>query len=177
MNTKTKKKIKLSLLIVFVISLIGGSVLYIKLNNKKSIDVAKINYSDINKESVSINEELTNTEEYIDKHEDLTNINECTEEFMNNYFEKIAELNKNGNKDNILLVGSKEKIEETFGATEIVECPNNQYILQYNSGEEKNRAYEELKKLDNIIVEKNKTRTITGYNSWGIEKTGLDYAT
>ena len=59
----------------------------------------------------------------------------------------------------------------------MVEAPNNQYILQYDSKDEKNKALEELKKDENIIAEENIVYTFEEYNSWGVEKTGLDYAT
>lgn len=56
---------------------------------------------------------------------------------MENYFKRTEELNEKNNKENMLIVTSKNKIENVYGATDIVEAPNNQYILQYSSEDKK----------------------------------------
>ena len=149
-----KKKTKL--LVLFVLfAIIGTSIIFfMKINRKEG---SNNNYASVN--------------------EELININECTEEFMNNYFEKTKELNEKNNKENRVIVTSKNKMKNVYGATDVVEAPNNQYILQYNSEDEKNKALEELKKDEDIIAEENIVYTFEEYNSWGVEKTGLDYAT
>lgn len=100
------------------------------------------------------------------------------DEFMKNYFEEMKTINSNEEKDNMLIVISSSKIANTYGAKKIIEAPNNQYILQYSNKNEKENALKELRKDNSITVEENITRKITGtnYKSWGIEKTGLDYA-
>lgn len=107
------------------------------------------------------------------------NISYLSDEFVNKYFKEISENNSNEDKDNMLIVISKSKIKNSYGAKNIIEAPNNQYILQYDSDEEKKSALEQLKK-DNQIesVEENGVYTTetTNYNSWGIEKMALDSA-
>lgn len=66
------------------------------------------------------------------------NISELPEEFIVKYFEDLKNSNTDEEKDNMLIVISKNKIEDSYGATKIIESPNNQYILQYKSKEEKN---------------------------------------
>ena len=169
-----KKNMKKILIFIFIM-LISISGIYIisqkiKEENNQVEDLTKVG------ENNQV-ENLTNIGEK-NQQEEFVNIAECSEEFMEEYFEKSKELKEKNNKDNILIVTSKEKIENTFGASDIIEAPNNQYILQYDSEEEKNIALDEFKKLDDTVkVEKNTTYTIADYNSWGIEKTGLDYAT
>lgn len=105
-------------------------------------------------------------------------IEEYSEEFVDNYIEGTKEIIKNDKLDNILIVGSDNKITDSYGASKIVEAPNNQYFLQYDNVEEKNNALEKLKKNNEInYVEKNITYKIESYNSWGIIKMGLDNAT
>lgn len=121
-------------------------------------------------------ENLSNTDEKIQQ--DLINVSECSEDFMENYFEENKKLNEENNKENVLIVTSKSEIKDSFGASNIIEAPNNQYILQYDSEEEKQQAFKELNKLDSTVtVEENILRTVAEYNSWGIEKINLDYAT
>ena len=56
----------------------------------------------------SINKEtkVANKEEIINQ-EDLININDCSEQFMEEYFEENKKIN---NKDNVLIVTSRENI-------------------------------------------------------------------
>lgn len=109
---------------------------------------------------------------------DLINLTDLSEEFIENYFEKSKIIDKQDNKENILILTSKEKIKNNYGATEIIEAPNNQYILQYNNENDKNKALTNFNKNDDIVsVEENMIQEVvsTDYNSWGIEEMGLDY--
>jgi len=112
---------------------------------------------------------------------DLINISELSKEFMDNYFEEMKKVEID-NKENMLIVTSKKKIENDFGATNIIEGPNNQYFILFDSKSEKERALVNLKKNSDIIsVEKNNVYKFTEtdsnktYNSWGIKKSGFDY--
>ena len=86
----------------------------------------------------------------------LINISELSEKFMNDYFKEISEI-KEDDKDNILIVTSKEKLKKTYGAKKVIEAPNNQYFIQYNSKEEMDKAHEQFTinnpsiKIDNNI--------------------------
>ena len=111
---------------------------------------------------------------------DLINISELSDEFMNNYYEGVKAINESGNEDNVLLVISEDKIEDSYGASSILEAPNNLYILEYSSESKKENAYSKLKEDKSLIsVEKNDYSKISvgNYNSWGIEAMSLDYAT
>ena len=110
---------------------------------------------------------------------DLINISELSEGFMEDYFGEIAKYQTNEDKENMLIAIANDKIQNTYGAKKIIETPNNQYILLYNSEEEKSLALEKLKENSNILsIEENETYTTeeVNYNSWGIEKMSLDYA-
>lgn len=111
------------------------------------------------------------------KNNDLININELSDKFMDDYFEGYAKLQEKDNKENILIVTSIKKPKDTYGATDIVEAPNHQFLLQYENEEEKNTALEKFKQDDRIeFVSENIMYQIADYNSWGISKMGLDYA-
>ena len=103
----------------------------------------------------------------------ITNIDELSEEFMNNYFEEYTEMRNDETSDpeNMLVVVSIEEPEH-YGAKKVVEAPNHTYFLQYNSEEEKNNALYELNQNNVISVEEN-DYIIPTYNSWGIERAGL----
>ncbi|MBQ6323563.1 MAG: leucine-rich repeat protein, partial [Bacilli bacterium] len=112
------------------------------------------------------------------KKDKIINIYELSEEFMDNYFEESSNI-KSEDKSNMLIVTSLNGIKEDYGATNIIESPNNQYILQYASDEEKNKALNKLKNNGDILaVEENILYTVneTEYNSWGINKMVLDNA-
>lgn len=114
-----------------------------------------------------------------DNNDTLINISELSEEFMNNYFEENNEI-ETEEKRNTLIITSNKNIEETYGATKVIEAPNNQYILQYENEEDKNKALSEF--VDDISIvsaEENGFYTIeeTTYNSWGVESMSLDYVT
>lgn len=112
---------------------------------------------------------------------DLINLSSLSDEFMNNYLENVQNI-KAEDKDNILIITSKRKVSETYGAFNIIEAPNNQYILQYDSEVKKNDALKKFKKNKNIIsVDENTVftpdTTITdSYNSWGMVQLGYDKA-
>ena len=103
----------------------------------------------------------------------ITNIDELSEEFMNNYFEEYAEMRNDETSDpeNMLIVVSMEE-PENYGAKKVVEAPNHTYFLQYNSEEEKDNAFNELND-DNVISVEENDYILPAYNSWGIEKAGL----
>ena len=109
--------------------------------------------------------------------DDLDNISELPEEFMENYLESFAEIGQTAEVENTLIVTSTEKIENTFGAAEMIEAPNNQYFLYYNSLAEKESAMDALEKETGVLyVEEDSIRELTEYNSWGVEAMGLDQA-
>ncbi len=109
---------------------------------------------------------------------DLININELSAEFMDNYFAEISEINNSENPDNILIVISKDDINNLDGVKNIVKGPNNQYFIEYNSEEDKENGIKILNKNKDILsVEENSILTLdASYNSWGITKTKLDNA-
>lgn len=114
--------------------------------------------------------------------DDLININELPQEFMDNYFEEVSESNSKEEKENMLIITSKSKLKDTYGATKIIEAPNNQYFLQYNSKEEKEAAFEKFNNENSSIdVSENNyyefyedTVLVSSYNSWGVEAMGMD---
>lgn len=111
--------------------------------------------------------------------DNLINISYLSEEYMTNYFNEISNVASDEEKENMLIVISDSKIKDSYGAKNVIEAPNHQYILQYSSEEEKNKALEKLESDKSIAsVEKNEVRQIeeVTYNSWGINKMSLDYA-
>lgn len=111
--------------------------------------------------------------------DDYINISELSDEFINEYFEEISNADSDEEKENMLIVISDSTIKDSYGAKNVIEAPNHQYILQYDSVEEKQAALEELKHDKRIeSVEENEVRQIeeVTYNSWGINKMSLDYA-
>jgi len=111
---------------------------------------------------------------------DLINISKLSDKFMNNYYDEMQKIDNN-NKDNMLIVTSKKKLVNDFGATSIIEGPNNQYFLLFENGSDKEKAYLRLKKNEDVInVDKNNVYKFSEvksskYNSWGVEKSGFDY--
>ncbi len=110
------------------------------------------------------------------------NIKQLPDSFMKQYLSDYAELSSN-NKQNILIVASLKPLENTYGAKNIIKAANNQYFLEFASSEEKDFAYEQISHNPELTVSKNTIRTFTEedensglYNSWGIEKMGLDHA-
>ena len=117
----------------------------------------------------------TKTNKYI-------NINQLSSAYVEKYFEEYEKLGEQDKKSNILIITTKEELDDTYGATEVIEAPNNQYFLQYDSEEEKEKALkkfnDEESKIDvseNIIREITEdTVLVSGYNSWGVEAMGID---
>ena len=106
----------------------------------------------------------------------LININSCTETFMTNYFEEMSKI-EDEDKENILIVTSKNKIIDTYGASKVIPAPNNQYFLVYETKEGKDLAFKNMKKLKGIVsVEENIIYKTSAYNSWGVSATGMDAA-
>jgi len=169
-HTRKNKKI----FIILAIIIITGAIGYILLQKDKPTKPV-VNISEVSKETAKEYSVLIENKEP----QVFNNIAEYSEEFMEEYFEQSKEINTKNNNENILIVTSKEKVENTYGASSIVEAPNNQYILQYNSEKEKNKALEKLGKSEDILyVEENYIYTLyeSDYNSWGIQKMGLDVA-
>ena len=113
------------------------------------------------------------------KKDDRFNISNLSDEFIEEYFEGISEADSDEEKENMLIVISDHKIKDAYGAKNIIEAPNHQYILQYSSEEEKKSALKQLKQDKRIeSVESNDIYTTEegNYNSWGIEKMALDHA-
>ena len=144
------KKSKWLLCVILFISIIMSGTFIIKFSSKKEI-----------------------------KYDDLINISELSDEFMQDYFEGVEKLQKNSNQENILIVTSLNGIADSFGATDVVAAPNNQYFLQYANEKGKEEALQKFNDSKEILyVGENIIYTAyeAGYNSWGIEKMGLDKA-
>jgi len=116
------------------------------------------------------------------KNNSLVNINQLTPEYVEKYFDEYKKLSEQNEKSNILIITTKEQLDDTYGATKVVEAPNNQYFLQYETEEEKERALKSLNTEDsNVDVSENLVREISedivlvsNYNSWGVEAMGID---
>lgn len=124
-----------------------------------------------------------------EKVKELINISDLSDEFMENYFDDYAKMAKEDNLENVLIVISENGIKNSYGATDIVNAPNNQYFLQYETEKDRKDALKKLKKENRYAsVEENNVMEFTEeepiadnesssqYNSWGIEAMGLDYA-
>lgn len=110
------------------------------------------------------------------------NISSLPEYMMEDYFDSFSEMAKTDNKENILIITSKVPLEETYGATSVIEAPNHQFFLQYENEEDRKHALN-MFEASNIKVSENKTYKFTNvdpeekaYNSWGIKAMGLDKA-
>ena len=121
------------------------------------------------------------------------NISSLSDEFMNEYFSSYAEMAKLENKENILIVTSMHPIGDTFGATHVVEAPNHQYFLYYDSKSKKESALTKFSDDNTLKVQENMTYELTkddgdgagsimtlgngnsSFDSWGVEAMGLDY--
>lgn len=109
---------------------------------------------------------------------DLINISYLSEDFMDDYFEEISNTNSS-DKENMLIVISKKGISNDYGALNVIEAPNNQYVLQYSDSDSRDYAMKMLENDSSIeSVEENSVyyteETDVSYNSWGIKKMGLD---
>ena len=104
----------------------------------------------------------------------LINISDLSDEFMNNYYNDYAEMSERGNLDNVLIVISDREIKNTYGATDIVYAPNNNYYLQYETEKDRKNALKKLKADNYLSVEENQKIELpdednaTEYMSWGI---------
>lgn len=113
--------------------------------------------------------------------DNLININELPKEFMDNYFEEVSNV-PNEDKENMLIITSTNELKDTYGAIDIIEAPNNQYFLKYNSKEEKEEALSKFNSgSSNIEASENNiyefyedTVLVSSYNSWGVEAMGID---
>ena len=113
------------------------------------------------------------------KKDALINISYLSEEFIENYFEEISKVNSNEEKANMLIVISNNQIQDSYGAVNIIEAPNNQYILQYNTIEEKNIALQKFKddkRIKSVTENKAYAFQSDNYNSWGVEAMALNQA-
>ena len=109
---------------------------------------------------------------------DLINISYLSEDFMDDYFEEISNTNSS-DKENMLIVISKKGISNDYGALNVIEAPNNQYILEYSDSVSKDYALEMLENDSSIeSVDENSVyhteEADVSYNSWGIKKMGLN---
>lgn len=112
----------------------------------------------------------------------LINISKLSEEYMAKYRDDYSKMVKLGQPENILIISSSAEPANTYGATMVVNAANNQYFLQYRSKEEKDNALKWLKDDPNLKVSENvpheyseESENSSSYNSWGIEKMGLDH--
>lgn len=121
-----------------------------------------------------------------EKLDELVNINELSEQFMNNYFNEVGKLTIE-DKKNLLIVVSENDITNNYGASKVISSPNNMYYLIYNSQEELNNAFKKLKKDSSILsVSENitlETEEFTDYNigtenlnSWALKRLGYEDA-
>ena len=114
---------------------------------------------------------------------DIININDVSKEFMDEYYKESQKIRDGDNSDNVLILVSKKEPKNVYGAKKVVKAPNSTYILEYGSELDK---YEAKKKFDNdkniYSVIENRKYTLrdedgqSTYNSWGIEKAGLNHA-
>lgn len=116
---------------------------------------------------------------YYNSKDDYININSLSKKFINTYLDNNQKITEKS-KENILIITTKEKNLEKYGASNIIEAPNNQYYLQYENRYDKEKALNKLKN-DNVIVSENIVHTIdeetvlvSSYNSWGVEAMGMD---
>ena len=113
----------------------------------------------------------------------LINVNNLSEKYMKNYFSEIKKISKE-NLDHTLIVISKYKIKDGYGAKKIISAPNNQYYLIFDDENKMNTAKDKLKRKRGVLsVDKNhklksfadkKTVKAGPHYSWGIDKMELD---
>ena len=158
-----KKRIKIvSLIVVIIIGIISTTIFF---NNKYT------------KKHKSKKERL----------KELINISELDHDFIDDYFNDYKEMAARDNQENILIVISENGIKNTYGAVQVVNAPNHQYFLQYETEKDRKEAYKKLKEDNYLSVEENAVYEIeenndnnidssSEYMSWGIDAMGLDYA-
>ena len=126
---------------------------------------------------------------------ELINIDSLSNDFMNNYFNEVKSLTVQEH-EKLLIVVSKKKIHNTYGAYKVIDTPNNTYYLVYDSVEKKDLALKKLLKDKDILdveenmffydaniesgldnyYENNTSDCGATFNSWGINKLGYDDA-
>ena len=160
-----KKRIKIvSLIVVIIIGIISTTIFF---NNKYT------------KKHKSKKERL----------KELINISELDHDFIDDYFNDYKEMAARDNQENILIVISENGIKNTYGAVQVVNAPNHQYFLQYETEKDRKEAYKKLKEDNYLSVSENTVYEelgdsetgdsetgSTSYMSWGINAMGLDYA-
>ena len=188
-----KQKILKRLIILIIICLLVF-VCYC-FNNKETIQPEKQNIIAETQPEIStdiepnyIEDEQYTAETFVKEHE-VINIAECSDDFMQKYFQELGELNQKISyedeetqkemKSNMLIVTSKEDNIDSYGATQTIKAPNNQYVLVYENKEKMENAKTELNSDKRILdVDNNNMYYIQStYNSWGVEKSGLNVAT
>ncbi len=103
------------------------------------------------------------------------NITKLPEEFITNYLDEVGTLDQD-HKDYTVIVTSAKSLPETYGAAKVIEAPNHQYILQYDSETAKNAAIRGLRE-DGIAAQPNfQYKVFQDYNSWGVSTMSIDYA-
>jgi len=115
-HTRKNKKI----FIILAIIIITGAIGYILLQKDKPTKPV-VNISEVSKETAKEYSVLIENKEP----QVFNNIAEYSEEFMEEYFEQSKEINTKNNNENILIVTSKEKVENTYGESSKVQTPNN----------------------------------------------------
>ena len=90
------------------------------------------------------------TKNTIFKKEDRFNISYLPDEFVEEYFEEVSKADSDEEKENMLIVISDSKIKDSYGAKNIIEAPNNQYIL----GETKSIHNKVLMNVDIVIYDR-----------------------
>ncbi|MBR3116202.1 S8 family serine peptidase [Candidatus Saccharibacteria bacterium] len=104
---------------------------------------------------------------------DSSDVTECSDECMEEFFDSYAEMTASGEQDNMLIVVSSNRPND-YEASGIVEGPNHTYYLMYNDLEKRDNAYEQFANDDTVSVEKNNKMELLNYMSWGIEQMGID---
>ena len=158
-----KKKIKIFSIIIIVFTVVLTTALFV---NKKEKPMSKK-----------------------EKLKQLINIDELDKDFVDAYFEDYKEMAARDNQQNILIVISENGINNSYGAVQVVNAPNHQYFLQYETEKDRKEAYKKLKEDNYVSVSENTVYEelgdpeivnpetgSTNYMSWGIEAMGLDYA-
>ena len=118
---------------------------------------------------------------------EFTNISDLPESFISKYLADYSEFANSNNKENILIVTSMDPLKNTFNASSVIEAPNHQYFLQYDSETQKSLALDKFSKDETIKVSENNLYEFTerdeadesgsAYNSWGVEAMGLNRVT
>ena len=121
---------------------------------------------------------FNNSNANIKKARKYINIKNLSKDFMANYFEEVKKLDKEELKYS-LIVTTINKPNNNYGASNVIEGPNHQYLFSYTSEKEMLKAKELMEKEENIdrVTENIELELFeSNYNSWGIEQTGIDDA-